>query len=352
MLFRAFPPAERAKASTVVMVPTLIAPAAGPVIGGLITTHFDWRWIFLVNVPVSVAALWFAWRHLREHREPSARGFDVAGFVLSGAALALVVYALSEGWQAGWTSALVLGTGAAGLLCAALTVVVELRVQNPMLELRLFGDRMFRVCNGVGFFSMASFLGITFVMPLYLQNVRGLTPLSSGLTTFPQALGVMASSMIAGRLYMRVGPRRLMFGGFFSSSLAIALFMMIDAGTSLWMIRGLLLLRGFCVGFAFVPMQAASYSTIPPAQNGRASSIFSTQRQVGISVGVAVLASVLSSFGVMRPHRYLTEVSRAITGVRWAFAVSVGLALTGALLSLLVRDSEAKGTMGTRTAEG
>ncbi|MDO8391095.1 MAG: MDR family MFS transporter [Actinomycetota bacterium] len=348
MLFRAFPPAERAKASTVVMVPMLVAPALGPVLGGLITTHFEWRWIFWVNVPIAVGALWFGLRNLREHREPSAQGFDLAGFVLSGASLALVVFALSEGWQSGWTSPLVLGTGGGGLLCGALTVLVETRVSNPMLDLRLFGNRMFRTCNIVSFFSSASFLGVTFVMPLYLQNVRGLSPLASGLSTFPQALGVMGSSLIAGRLYARVGPRRLMAGGFFSATLAIALFISIDATTDLWLIRGLMLLRGFCMGFAFVPMQAASYATIPPAQNGRASSLFSTQRQVGISFGVAVLASILASFGAMTPYAFLSDVPRALAGVRWAFAAAVVVALIAAVGALFIRDEEAKATMAAR----
>ena len=247
MLFRAFPPAERAKASTVVMVPTLIAPALGPVLGGFITTNFDWRWIFLVNVPIALVALWFGHRHLREHREPSARGFDIPGFVLSGASLALIVYALSEGPRAGWTSNVVVLTGLGGVVCGVLTVIVELHVANPMLELRLLRNRMFRLCNTVGFFSIASFLGVTFVMPLYLQLIRGMDPLQSGLTTFPQAIGVMASSFIAGSLYGRIGPRRLMAGGFFSAGLAISLYTGLTVDTNLWLIRGLMLLRGGCV---------------------------------------------------------------------------------------------------------
>lgn len=348
MLFRAFPPAERAKASTVVMVPTLLAPALGPVLGGFITTNFSWRWIFLVNVPIALLALWFGFRHLREHREPSARGFDLAGFVLSGASLALIVYSLSEGPRAGWTSSLVLLTAIAGIACAVLTVTVELRVKDPMLELRLLGNRMFRLCNTVGFFSIASFLGVTFVMPLYLQLVRGMTPLASGLTTFPQAIGVMASSFIAGSLYTRVGPRRLMFGGFFSAGLAISLYTGLQADTNLWLIRGLMLLRGFCMGFAFVPMQAASYATIPPAQNGRASSLFSTQRQVGVSFGVAILASILSAHMSLSAALQPSGVARALTGIHWAFGVAVMFAFVAAFFALFIRDGDAQATMVAR----
>ena len=100
MLFRAFPPAERARASTLIMIPTLAAPALGPVLGGLIVTNISWRWIFLVNVPIGIVALWFGWRHLQEYTQPSSGRFDVAGFVLSGSALALIVYTLSEGPRA------------------------------------------------------------------------------------------------------------------------------------------------------------------------------------------------------------------------------------------------------------
>ena len=348
MLFRAFPPAERAKASTVVMVPTLLAPALGPVLGGLITTHLEWRWIFWVNVPIAMVALWFGFTHLREHREPSARGFDPAGFVLSASALALVVFALSEGPRAGWTSALVLGTASVGFVCAVATVVVERRVEHPMLDLGLLSDRMFRQCNIVSFFSMASFLGVTFVMPIYLQNLRGMTPFASGLTTFPQAFGVMASSLIAGRVYARVGPRRLMAGGFLTAGLAISLYTMLGLGTDLWSIRGLMFLRGAFMGFAFVPMQAASYATIPPAQNGRASSLFSTQRQVSVSVGVAILASVLAAYGALDPRLDPSRHLEALTGVRWAFGIAVGFALAAAIASLFIRDDDARATMVAR----
>ena len=114
MLFRAFPPAERARAATLIMIPTLAAPALGPVLGGLIVTNVSWRWIFLVNVPIGIVALWFGWRHLQEHRHPASGRFDIAGFILSGSALALIVYTLSEGPHSGWTSPLVVTCGTIG----------------------------------------------------------------------------------------------------------------------------------------------------------------------------------------------------------------------------------------------
>jgi EmrB/QacA subfamily drug resistance transporter len=348
MLFRAFPPAERARAATLIMIPTLAAPALGPVLGGLIVTNISWRWIFLVNVPLGLIALWFGWRHLREHRHPASGRFDIAGFVLSGAALALIVYTLSEGPHSGWTSPLVVLCGVIGVVAAIVMTIVELRIPSPMLDLRLLHNRMFRQCNVVGLFSIASFLGVTFVMPLYLQLLRGMTPLASGLTTFPQAFGIMVSSVIAGRMYAKIGPRRLMTGGFLAAALVIAFYTMLGLHTSLWLIRGLMFGRGLCMGFAFVPMQAASYATIDPSQNGRASSIFSTQRQVGVSIGVAIMASILAAHMSLSRLPRADEVSRALTGVRWAFGVAVGLALIAALCAWFIRDEDAEATMVAR----
>jgi EmrB/QacA subfamily drug resistance transporter len=348
MLFRAFPPAERARASMVIMIPTLAAPALGPVLGGLIVTNISWRWIFFVNAPVGALALWFGVRYLREHRHHASSRFDVAGFILSGGALALIVYALSEGPHSGWTSPLVIVTGVLGVIAAVVMTVVELRVHDPMLALRLLHNRMFRQCNVVGLFSMASFLGVTFVMPLYLQLLRGMTPLASGLTTFPQALGVMASSQVAGRLYGSIGPRRLMSAGFFAAALAIAMYVTLGLHTDLWLIRGLMFGRGLCMGFAFVPMQAAAYATIDPADNGRASSIFSTQRQVGISIGVAIMASVLAAHMSLSRVPSAGEVDSALTGIRIAFGLAVLLALGAALAAWFIRDADAAETMVAR----
>src|SRR5205085_2478580 len=213
MLFRAFPPIERAKASTVLILPTVIAPALGPVLGGWLVTDVSWRWIFYVNLPVGIVAFTIGFLFLREEREGTAGRFDVPGFLLSGGGLALVLFALSRGPELGWRSSAVVGSGLVGLSLFVALIVVETHVAAPMLALRLYRERMFRNANVVLTLTYASFIGVIFLMPLYLQNLRGFTPLESGLATFPQALGVIVSSQIVGRLYHRVGPRRLIFFG-------------------------------------------------------------------------------------------------------------------------------------------
>src|SRR6478752_4020361 len=297
MLFRAFPPVERAKASTVLIIPTVLAPALGPIIGGWLVTDVSWRWIFYVNLPVGVVGFVLGALYLREHREGTAGPFDLGGFVLSGAGLALVLYALSEGPLKGWRSATVLSTGCLGVLLFALLVVVEARVKAPMLALRLYGERMFRNANIVLTLTYGSFAGVLYILPLFLQDLRGLSALQSGLTTFPQAIGVIISSQLVGRLYHRVGPRRLIFWGMVGMS-AVTMFLAFQGqNTDLWWIRLIMFGRGICMAFAFVPLQAATYANVTPEDTGRASAIYSTQRQVAAALGVGTLLTVLLSGG-------------------------------------------------------
>ena len=162
----------------------------------------------------------------------------------------------------------------------------------------------------------------------------------------------MISSLVAGRVYAIVGPRRLMAGGLFAAGLTIATFTQIGLDTPLWTIRILMFLRGLCMGFAFVPMQAASYATISPADTGRASSIFSTQRQIGVSLGVAILASILTAHmqldQVLGPGADPAAISEALDGFHIAFGVSVLLAFLAAGAALFISDREAEGTMRAR----
>ena len=355
MLFRAFPPEQRAKASTVLVIPAVMAPALGPVVGGLLVTAASWRWIFYINVPIGIVAFVFGALFLREHTEATAGPFDAAGFVLSGGGLALVLFALSEGPSHGWQSTQVVVAGLLGLSAFALLTVVELRKKAPMLALRLLGDRMFRNANLASFFSYAAFAGFLFILPLFLQDLRGLSALQSGLTTFPQALGILVSSQLAGRLYPRVGPRRMMIFGIFGAATTVAAFSLVDLTTSLWVIRALLFTRGVFMAYAFIPLQAATYATITPTDTGRATAIFSTQRQVAAALGVATLATVLTTATEQQLAGVASASSAAgvaaqVSAYHDVFLVAAGIAFMGGLVSLLIRDEDAARTMRPRPA--
>ena len=250
-------------------------------------TDVSWRWIFYVNLPVGIVAFTVGFLYLREEREGTAGRLDVPGFLLSGSGLALILFALSQGPEKGWRSAVVLGTAALGVVCFTALVLVETRVTFPMLALRLYKERMFRNANIVLTLTYASFIGVIFLMPLYLQNLRGFTPLQSGLTTFPQALGVIVSSQIVGRLYHRVGPRRLVFYGMIGMAIVTFQLSRLGLDTSVWAIRAIMFGRGLAASFSFVPLQASTYANITPADTGRASALYSTQRQVAAALGVA-----------------------------------------------------------------
>jgi EmrB/QacA subfamily drug resistance transporter len=350
MLFRAYPPAERARASAVLAIPTVIAPALGPVLGGVLVTHASWRWIFYVNLPMGVAGLIFSVLFLKEHKEPQSGGFDLWGFILSGAGLALVLFALAEGPSKGWTSTTVLATGITGLVAFIALVFVELRVAEPMLDLRLFQDRMFRQANIVTMTMTGSLLGLLFLLPMFLQNLRGLSAEQSGLATFPQAIGVMAMARFAGSLYPKIGPRRLMMAGSLANAAITACFVMVDLGTNLWWIRLLMFVRGMSMAFVMIPMQAATFATITPAKTGRASSLANTNRQVGAALGVAILATILTtrmSDLVPAAARLgkAAMVNAQVTAFHETMLVSAAIGVCGLIAAAFIHDSDAAATL-------
>lgn len=295
MLFREFPPAERAKASAILVVPTLLAPALGPVLGGYLTDGLGWRWIFYVNAPLGVFAFCFGIWRLKEYEHHVVSRFDPAGFVLSATSLGAILYALNQAELVGWSSSRVLGFLVVGVVLGIALVVVETKVADPILAIRLFKERVFCSTNITSVFATASFFGLVLLMPLMLQTVRGLSAAQSGLTTFPQALGVIAMSQVVRKLYPTIGPRRLLMAGLSVAGLVMLTLLWTSASTNLWAYRGILFARGMCWSFVFIPLQAAAFATIPFTDTGRASALFSTQRQVASSLGIAVLISILEA---------------------------------------------------------
>lgn len=343
MLYRAYPPEDRARIARIIIVPTIVAPASGPILGGLFADHLSWRWVFLVNVPIGIVMVLFGALFLREHREASAGRFDAAGFALSGGGLALLLYALGKGPRSGWASPIVLTTAALGAAALIALVFIELRHSRPMLPLRMLNDRLFRTVNVVSFFTFAAFFGFLFIVPQFLQDARGETPLHAGLTIFPEALGVLVSSQVMSRLYPRIGPRRLMSAGLVAVATSAFLCSFISVDTNSWLIRLLVFAVGFSVGPCMVCVQAAAFATIAPADTGRATAIFNAQRQVAAAVGVALLATVLAA---QLPGP--AGGAESVDAFRTVFRVAALIALAGALAAQLIHDSDAAASMRPR----
>jgi EmrB/QacA subfamily drug resistance transporter len=346
MLYRTFPPEERIGVSRILMFATILGPALGPILGGVLIEHLSWRWTFYVNVPVGIAALLVGYFFLNEHSEPEAGTFDLAGFALAGAGFASFMYALSEGPARGWTDPVIAVTGIVGIVLLTTFVFVELRHSSPMIQLGLLGNRLFRSMLTTSFFASAGFLGILFLTPLFLQEARGLTPLESGLATFPEALGVLASTQVVARIYPRIGPRRLMIGGMVIVTISALLLATIDQGTNIWLVRGYMFFVGVGMANIFIPNQAAALATISRAQTGRATTLTSVQRQVGSSLGIAVLSSILAFVG---PTEIVNGVTRPnLEGYHFAFLAAAGFAVIGGLFATLVPDADAAITMVSR----
>jgi EmrB/QacA subfamily drug resistance transporter len=341
MLYRTFPPRERVAVGRILMFATIFGPASGPIIGGLLIEHLSWRRAFYVNVPVGLIAFLVGLLFLHEHREPAPGRFDLPGFLLGGVGLGVSMFALSEGPARGWTSPVILGSGIAGALMLAAFVVVELRTTDPMVDLRLLGNRLFRTTQVVSFFGSGGFIGVLFLVPLFLQEVQGASPLESGLTTFPEAIGVVASTQLVARLYPRVGPRRLMCFGLLVVAASILLMATIGLTSGPWVVRVLMFLIGAGMAYIFLPNQAASLATITRAQTGRATTISNVQRQLGAALGVAALSSVIAAMGGGGGQGDLG-------GYRAALYVAATLSLIGAISALWVPDEEAWETMVER----
>ncbi len=350
ILYRTFPPAERIQVSRILNIPTVFAPASGPVIGGLLIVKLSWHWVFYVNVPIGIAAFVFGLLFLQEYHREAAGNFDVAGFLLGGFGLALAMYALSEGPSYGWASPGILASGIVGLALLTLFVFVELRSTHPILNLRLLSNRSFRTGNLVSFFSSAGFLSLLYAGPLFLQEARGVSALVSGLTTFPEAVGVLISTQIVTRLYPIVGPRRLIASGLTGAAIVMSLLFLIGQNTDLWWMRALMFLTGAGMAFSFTTVQAASFATISMVDTGHASALFSAQRQIGSSVGVALISGVISLVGMTQLNASGAIVPN-LTAYHAAFVASAVLALIGAVIGLTVRDSDAASTMRRKVRE-
>ncbi len=351
MLFRAFPVEERAKASIGVLSVAVLAPATGPMLGGIIVDSVSWHWIFLINGPIGVVGIAVAIAWLDETVLTSPGRFDLAGFVLSAGSVAALLYTLSIGPEAGWLSAKTLAFGIGGALGMAALIVIELRIAEPILELRLYRDHLFRTVNVASIGLYAGFFGMIFVLPLYMQTLRGYSAFESGVAQSPQAFGIfLLSNLVGQRLYRVVGPRRLMIVGTALTAATTCAYATTGLSTPLGVIAGFSLLRGFAVGMVFVSLQTAGLATISMQDMGRAQSIFNTQRQISYAAGVALAATVIAAvIGHSGPDPTAAE---QLTAYRWGF-LSVGLIMIPSVfVSWFVRDEDAAATRGLAPATG
>jgi EmrB/QacA subfamily drug resistance transporter len=344
MLFRVFPLEERIRAASILTVPTTLAPAAGPVLGGLLVTELSWRWVFYVNVPIGIVAIIFGLIFVVQPQQDRPGRFDLAGFLLSGTGLGSLMYGVCEGPNIGWERPEVIGTVVAGVVLLTGMVAVELRQPRPLVALALLGNRLFRPVTGALTLAGIGFIGTLFAASLYLQDGRGLDALAAGLSIFPEAFGVMLGAQLASRvLYPALGPRRHIALGLAGAAASMALLALLGDHTSLWWARLIMFVLGVSMGQIFVPSQAAGFATIERASTSAASTLFNTARQLSGAVGVAILTTVIVAVGPV--HVIAGRPVPDLNAYRAAFLVAAAFAVAGLIAVAGIRDSDAVSTI-------
>jgi EmrB/QacA subfamily drug resistance transporter len=326
MIYRVVPVEERGFTMGLLGIPILVAPAIGPTLGGWLVEFVDWRTIFLINVPIGALGVFMALTMLREFPTRPGLRFDLAGFLTAAVAFSCALVALSNAPQDGWTAPYIVGLLAVSAVSFVAWIAVELQVDEPLLDLRLFEDGIFTTGMVVTFVLTTALFGATFLLPLFLQNLRGLGPMETGLLLLPQGLAAAVSMPIGGRLFDRIGARPLLVVGL--GLLAISTWMLtrLDVGTTNDTLLLALVLRGVSMGFTFMPLNTAMMNRVPLPRINRGSSLTSAVRQLFASFGVAVVSTVLTGRQTFH-HALLSErVTSGSPAVERVMATVNGLA--------------------------
>jgi EmrB/QacA subfamily drug resistance transporter len=316
-----------------------MALAIGPLLGGVITEHISWNWIFYVNVPIGLLGIVAAVVVVPESKDMShEQRLDPAGLVTSGIGLLALVYALIEGHNYGWTSARIVGLFVIAAVALAAFVFVELRQRLPMLDLTLFRNGTFTGANVVAILVTLAMFGIFVFFPIYMQTLRGWSPIQSGAALLPWTLLIVIFAPIAGKLSDRIGSRWLISGGMATVALCCLELSTVTVDSSFWHMLPGFVLGGLGMAFVMTPMSAAVMSAAPVDKAGVASGVLNTFRQVGVALGIAITGAIITNREAAALHAGDDPAHAFVHGLTFAMRVSAVICLGGAAAAaLLVR---------------
>jgi len=308
-LFAAFPPGERGLALGFFAIPLVAGPALGPTLGGYIVTNSDWRLVFFINAPIGFLAVLLGAILLRQSIAEEAPRFDALGAVFSVLGFGTILYGLSRAAPDGWGSLEVVSLLTFGTICLIAFVVAELLQNEPLLDVRLFSIWQFMIANVVGWVSTVALFGAEFLLPLYLQNLRGLSAVDTGLLLMPQGLAAGLVGPIAGRLTDKIGARYVVVFGFILLAINTWNLSQLTISTSYETLRLLLVIRGAALGFALQPTQLVALAVVPRRQLTSASSLNNALRNVFQSFGVALLGTIVQTQTALRTAQLSQQVT-------------------------------------------
>jgi EmrB/QacA subfamily drug resistance transporter len=288
-------PRERAQAVGVWGAVFGVSMALGPIVGGAVVSSIGWRSIFWINLPIGLAAIALTLRFIPESKAPRPRRFDPVGQALVVVLLATLTYGIIEAPGRGWSSPLIVAVLATAVAAFAGVLVYEPRRHEPLVDLRFFRSIPFAAAIGISLAAFATFGGFLFLNTLYLQDVRGLSPVHAGLYTLPMAAMTVFAAPLSGRIVGRHGPRLpLMIAGICFAT-GCAVLTRLDAQMPIPELLGAYVVFGLGFGFVNAPITNAAVSGMPRAQAGVAAAIATTSRQVGQTLGVAMVGALAAA---------------------------------------------------------
>jgi EmrB/QacA subfamily drug resistance transporter len=324
--------AERAKALAAYGAAIGASFALGPFVGGALTEGLGWRAIFLVNVPIGLAALWIATRRVVESRDPAARAVDWPGQAMLIAGLFLLVLGLLRGNDDGWGSAEIVAALAGGAVLLGGFVAVERRSRAPMLPLRLFRDRTFTGAQVAVATLAATFFAGFLYMTLYLQTVLGLSPIETGLVYLPGTALMFVVSGLTAQIATNVSPAKLVTAGLLLAGAGMAAMLPAGTGSSWTVMLPGVLVGSLGIGIFNPAVSAIALGALPDSQSGLAAGANDTFRQAGVCLGIAALGALVPSGAALGgdPQAYVNGFHHVL--LAGGVAAGVGAAVTGALL--------------------
>lgn len=336
------PVSRRGRTMGLISIVISVAPAVGPTYSGFVLAHFSWRWTFLTVLPIALAALVLGAALVRNITTPRAVPIDVPSIVLSAVTFGGLIYGLSsigESTEGGGPvpPAVPLAVGTVTLV---LFVVRQLRLQREdaaLLDLRPFRSRTFTVGIGMMLVSMGALFGTLILLPIYMQNVMGLTTFETGLALFPGGLTMGLIAPFVGRLFDRVGPRPLVIPGSVVVATALALLTLLSPASPAWLVTAIHVLLSVGLGFLMTPLMTSALGSIDPGLYSHGSAIMSTLQQLAGAAGTALFITILSTRAASEVAAGLDPVAAQAAGVHTAFLWGAGVALLAVATSFLVR---------------
>jgi EmrB/QacA subfamily drug resistance transporter len=334
-------PKRMGRVMGIVAMPAMLGPILGPVVGGAILEYLHWSWIFLVNVPIGVVAFVLGWRMLPRTDSGEAGRLDVFGLALMSGASSALVYGLSQlGTNSNLAAPLVVWPIIAGFVLAGVFCWHALRVERPLLDVRLYANRVFGAASLTTFGLGAALFGAMILVPLYYQGVRHESIIVTGLLTGPQGIGMLLVMPLAGRLSDRFGGGRVALAGVSTLGIATIPLAFIGTHTSILFISLVLVLRGVGIGFSFMPAMTAAFASLRPEQLSDATPQLNVLQRIGGAIGTAVLAVVVQRVSGTSPS--LGKLAGAYDTAFWWSLGIVVLSLIPCLVLLRAENPRAR----------